>query len=91
MEQSKKQKEVIDAKDDAINLTEKDNQYIDSKLSKIKSVFSPKILESNPDIAEQLKLADSLQDPIQKEQALQSVLSILKDPKRLKSITDQLG
>lgn len=83
IEESRKQNE-------GNNSIEQDNQYIEQKLSKIKSVFSPKILDKNHDIAEQFKLADSLKDPSKKDEALQSILTTLKDPKRLKAITDQL-
>jgi hypothetical protein len=63
------------------------NERIEQKLSKIKSVFTTKILEKNPDIAEKFKNIDSLksfpftEDSInQKEQELQGILQILKQP-----------
>ncbi len=44
------------------NIQESNNiikeQRIDSKISKIKSVFTPKILELNPDITEKLNSLD---------------------------------
>lgn len=63
---------------------EKQNQDI----QKIKSVFTPQILEKNSDIATEFKNLDKEWND--KEQALKNILKILKDPKILKSITDQL-
>lgn len=85
-----KQNQTIDNTNILNNLTEEKNQVIDRKLSKIKSVFTPQILDKNQVIANQFKLADSLKDPTEKDKALQSILTTLKDKDRLKSITDQL-
>lgn len=66
------------------------NERIEQKLSKIKSVFTPKILEQNSDIADKFKELDSEKDDTKKDEILQSILSILKNPKRLEAIVKQL-
>ena len=49
-------------------------EKIDSKISKIKSIFTPEILSNNPDIAEKLNEFDSLNNPLEKEAALKDIL-----------------
>lgn len=74
--------------------TEKQNmkyEKIEQKLSKIKSVFSTEILNNNPDIAQNFEALKQAQTPEQKEAILQEILSILKEPWKLKSIIDSLG
>ena len=69
----------------------KETQQINQKIQKIKSAFTPSILNNNPDIAEQLKLLNTLDNPTKKEKIFNNILKILKDPKVLKSIIDELG
>lgn len=67
------------------------NEQITQKLTKIKSAFTPSILETNPDIAKKLNSLDSTDNPKEKDKILQEILQILKNPRRLKAITDKLG
>jgi hypothetical protein len=57
-----------------------ENQKIQTKLSKIKSVFTDTILENNPDIAEKLEILEGLDEPLEKEKVLKEILQILKNP-----------
>ena len=59
------------------------------KLSKIKSVFTPQILEKNPNIADKLNSLD-WKTIEEKNEALKEILSILKNPKVLESIIKQI-
>ena len=68
-----------------------ENQKIQTKLSKIKAVFTPTILENNPDIAEKLEILEGLDEPLEKEKVLKDILQILKNHWRLKAIIDNLG
>lgn len=58
----------------------KETQKIQTKLSKIKSLFRPNILGDNPDIAEKLEILEGLDEPLEKEKVLQEILQILKNP-----------
>ena len=68
-----------------------ETQKIQTKLSKIKSLFISNILANNPDIAEKLEILEGLDEPLKKERVLQEILQILKNPWRLKAIIDRLG
>ena len=57
-----------------------ETQKIQTKLSKIKSLFTPTILTNNPDIAEKLEILEGLDEPLEKERVLQDILQILKNP-----------
>ena len=61
----------------------------EQKLSKIKSVFTPQILEKNPNIADKLNSLD-WKTIEEKNEALKEILSILKNPKVLESIIKQI-
>lgn len=76
-----------DLKNNELNI---ENQKLDVDIKKIKSVFTPQILEKNPDIADEFQKLDSEKDNKNKDEILQSILTTLKDPKRLKTIIDQL-
>gem|GEM_PF-6008220 len=56
------------------------SEKIDSKISKIKSVFTPEILSKNSDIADKLKVLDSVDNPLEKEKVLKDILELLKEP-----------
>lgn len=62
---------------------------LNQDIQKIKTVFTPQILEQNPNIADKLNSLDwkSIEE---KNEALQEILSILKNPKVLESIIKQL-
>ncbi len=64
----------------------KENEIINSKVSKIKSIFTSEILNNNPDIAQKLNEFDSLTKPLEKEAELKDILWILKQPWKLESI-----
>lgn len=72
------------------NETDQENKTIDQKLSKIKQAFPQSILDKNHDIADKFKLVDSSEEPAEKDKILQEILQTLKNPWKLKSITDQL-
>jgi hypothetical protein len=61
-------------------IKESKNEKIDSKISKIKSVFTPEILSKNYDIADKLKVLDSVDNPLEKEKVLKDILELLKEP-----------
>jgi ketopantoate reductase len=61
-------------------IKESKSEKIDSKISKIKSVFTPEILSKNSDIADKLKVLDSLDNPLEKEKVLKYILELLKKP-----------
>lgn len=68
-----------------------ENEKINQKISKIKSIFSNDILDKNPNIAEKLNSLNTLSEALEKDKVLQEVLQILKTPWKLKSILDDLG
>lgn len=80
-----KENEVIKLETEKSIETQKNEQ----KLSKIKSVFTPKILEKNPDIAEKFSSLD-WKTSEEKNDILQGILQILKQPWKLKSIIDEM-
>lgn len=69
----------------------KETKRINTQIQKIKSTFTPSILNNNKDITDQLILLDTLSDPIEKEKIFNEILNILKNPWRLKAIIDELG
>lgn len=68
-----------------------ENDRINKKIAKIKSVFPSDILAKHPDIGKNFALLDSISDPSEKNKILQEILHILKNPSKLRSITDELG
>lgn len=64
---------------------------IERKIVKIRAVFPMSILANNPDIAEKFRDIDSKKTPEEKEEVLKEMLNLLKEPGRLRSITDELG
>ena len=60
-----------------------------NKLNRLKSVFTPQILEQNPNIADRLNSLD-WKTIEEKNEALKEILDILKNPKILESIIKQL-
>lgn len=68
-----------------------ENDRIDKKLAKIKSVFPSSVLEKHPDIASKLNFLDSITDPLEKDRILQEILQTLKNPSKLRSIINDLG
>lgn len=83
---NRKQDEEKNLKTQELN---KETQKNEQKLLKIKSVFTPKILEKNPDIAEKFNSLD-WKSSEEKNEILQSILQILKQPWKLKSIIDEM-
>lgn len=67
--------ETVEAKNQT-----KENEKIQTKLSKIKSLFTHDILENNPDIAEKFEILDGVDEPLEKDKILQEILQILKEP-----------
>ena len=67
------------------------NSIIEQKISKIKSVFTPQILEQNSTLSDLFQNLDN-KSVEQKDEALKEILKALKDDngKILKSITEQL-
>ena len=65
-------------------------ERIEQKLSKIKSVFSPDILNNNPDIAQNFEALELAQTPEQKESILQGILNLLQEQWVLASIINDL-
>lgn len=63
---------------------------INVKISQIKSIFTPEILNKNPDIAENFEALDLAKTPQEKEVILRWVINLLKEPWKLKSIIDEL-
>ena len=59
---------------------EEKSERIETKLSKIKSVFTDEILNNNPDIAKNFKALNLAKSPEEKEAILQGILTILKEP-----------
>lgn len=90
----KEQSKIVDSKkDETIKIKSEETQKeikLNQDIKKIKSVFTPQILEKNSDIADEFQKLDSEKDNKNKDIALQSILTTLKDKDRLKSITDQL-
>lgn len=66
-----------------------EKQKLNQDIQKIKSVFTPQILEQNPNIADKLNSLDS-KTIEEKNEALKEILDILKNPKVLESIIKQL-
>lgn len=62
---------------------------LNQDIQKIKSVFTPQILEQNPNIADKLNSLD-WKTIEEKNEALKEILNILKNPKVLESIIKQL-
>lgn len=78
---SKEYKIITDSKDQQTLKNEQDIQ-------KIKSVFTPQILERNPNLAKEFNNLDK--EWSNKQEILNNILTLLKDDKILKSITEQL-
>jgi hypothetical protein len=76
-DEREKTKKVITKEDNKQNI---ENEKIDSKILKIKSVFTPEILSKNSDIADKLNDFDSLDNPLEKEKVLKDILELLKEP-----------
>lgn len=62
---------------------------LNQDIQKIKSVFTPQILEQNPNIADKLNSLD-WKTIEEKNEALKEILDILKNPKVLESIIKQI-
>lgn len=90
-ESKNKLKETVQIESDEKINQSKETKKIESKMLKIKSIFTTNILNKNPDIAEKLNSFDTLIEPQEKEAALKEILTILKQPWKLKSIIDNLG
>ena len=86
MEKSKDIKENLSVEVQSnIEKTEQTN----SKISKLKSIFTPEILDQHSSIKEQF---DNLDIATDKEAIIRNIINILKnEPETLKSIIDQLG
>jgi hypothetical protein len=76
-DEREKTKKVITKEDNKQNI---ENEKIDSKILKIKSVFTPEILSKNSDISDKLKVLDSVDNPLEKEKVLKDILELLKEP-----------
>jgi len=68
-----------------------ENKRIATKISKIKSVFPRNILDKHPNITNKLDSLDKIDNPIQKNEILEDIIAILKNPWTLESITKDLG
>lgn len=79
-------------KDEALKLKkyEQNKEDLDKKFKSLKLAFPQSILEQNPKIANKLKEFDWEKDYTRKDEILQSIKKILKQPWKLQSITDQL-
>lgn len=66
------------------------NKNFESKVLKIKSIFTPKLLNKNPDIAQNFEALELAENPEEKEAILRWVINLLKEPWKLKSIVDDL-
>jgi len=90
-EESKKWKSIDKkiAKED--NFTNQEEKRINQKLTKIKALFPSDILANHPDIGTKLNSLDSITDPTQKDKILKEILHTLKNPSKLKAITNDLG
>lgn len=73
-----KERETVKSKESKKRETE--NQRIEQKISKIKSVFPASILDKNPNIANKLGSLDSINDPTEKKKVFEEILTILKQP-----------
>lgn len=76
--------------EDKEKIKENKIEKIDYKISKIKSIFTPEILNNNPEISEKLNEFDSLVNPLEKEAVLKDILWILKKPWKLESIINSI-
>ncbi|PHR71311.1 MAG: hypothetical protein COA66_09925 [Arcobacter sp.] len=79
-ESKNKLKETVQIESDEKINQSKETKKIESKMLKIKSIFTTNILNKNPDIAEKLNSFDTLIEPQEKEAALKEILTILKQP-----------
>lgn len=75
---------------ESLNNIEK-NKSFESKILKLKSIFTPELLNKNPDIAQNFEALDLAKSPEEKEAILRWVINLLKEPWKLKSIVDDLG
>lgn len=92
LNQRKDEENNLDSQKLNIKYREKniETQKLNQDIQKIKSVFTPQILEQNSDIADEFKKLDTEKDNEKKDKILEKILALLKNPKILKSITDQL-
>ncbi len=67
------------------------NKNFESKVLKLKSIFTPELLNKNPDIAQNFEALELAKTPEEKEAILRRVINLLKEPWKLKSIVDELG
>lgn len=74
-----------------IDINNEETRQINSKISKLKSTFTPKVLSSTPDIKEKLEKLELLKNPKEKNEILKDILKILKQPWKLKLIIDSIG
>jgi len=66
------------------------SENINSKISKIKSTFTPEILSKNPDIENLINSFDLQKDEEENMNTIDKILNLLKEPWKLKSIVDTL-
>lgn len=90
---SKEKNNIVDSgKNEIIKIKSEETQKetkLNQDIQKIKSVFTPQILEENPNIADKLNALD-WKTIEEKNEALKEILSILKNPKVLESIIKQI-
>jgi hypothetical protein len=72
----KSQNEKENNKED-LNNKEK-TQLADSKISKLQSIFTPELLNNNPDIKDNFEALELAKTPEEKEAIVQGVINILK-------------
>lgn len=82
------QNQKIDLINETKNLKEQQTLKNEQDIQKIKSVFTPQILEQNPNLAKEFNNLDK--EWSNKQEILNNILTLLKDDKILKSITEQL-
>lgn len=82
------QNQKIDLINETKNLKEQQTLKNEQDIQKIKSVFTPQILEQNPNLAKEFNNFDK--EWSNKQEILNNILTLLKDDKILKSITEQL-
>lgn len=89
-ELSKKSKQdiIIFLKQQQNNENYQENWKLNEIIQKIKSVFTPQILEQNPKLVQEFNNLDK--EWSNKQEILNNILTLLKDDKILKSITEQL-
>lgn len=81
----------IDSKSNEIDIQRDQKETkLNQDIQKIKSVFTPQILEQNPNLAKEFSNLDN--NEIDKQKTLENILNLLKNDngKILKSITEQL-